>query len=40
MDDDLFLLQLARLETACENEADNMKEIVEEIVPTYHQISS
>ena len=39
MDDDLFLLQLARLETACENEADNMKEIVEEIVPTYHQIS-
>ena len=39
MDDDLFLLQLARLETACENEADNMKDIVEEIVPTYHQIS-
>ena len=39
MDDDLFLLQLARLETACENEADNMKEIMEEIVPTYHQIS-
>ena len=37
MDDDHFLLQLARLETAYENEADNMKEIVEEIVPTYHQ---
>lgn len=38
MDDDLFLLQLARLETAYENEADNMKDIVEEIVPTYHQL--
>lgn len=38
MDDDSFLLQLARLEVAYENESENMKDIVEEIVPTYHQV--
>ena len=36
MDDELFLRQLERLDTACRNEVSYMKELVEEIVPTYH----
>ena len=35
MDDELFLSQLARLEQACKEETDCMKDIVAEIVPTY-----
>ena len=35
MDDELFLSQLARLEQACKEETDHMKDIVAEIVPTY-----
>ncbi len=35
MDDELFKLQLRRLEKAYKEEAPNMKEIVSEIVPTY-----
>ena len=35
MDDTLFKQQLARLEEAYKAEVDNMKELVEEIVPTY-----
>lgn len=37
MDDALFLEQLKLLEEAYKVEADNMKELVEQIVPTYHQ---
>ena len=36
MDDALFKEQLARLDAAYRVEVDNMKEIVAEIVPTYH----
>ena len=36
MDDELFRTQLERLDTACRNEVTYMKELVEEIVPTYH----
>jgi FlaA1/EpsC-like NDP-sugar epimerase len=36
MDDEKFLEQLARLDAAYRVEADNMKELVAEIVPTYH----
>ena len=36
MDDELFLKQLARLDEAYRAEVTNMKEIVAEIVPTYH----
>ena len=36
MDDELFLKQLDRLDAAYRIEADNMKELVAEIVPTYH----
>ena len=40
MDDEKFLEQLARLDAAYRVEAENMKELVAEIVPTYHpQIS-
>ena len=35
MDDEKFLLQLERLEKACKEETDHMKDIVAEIVPTY-----
>ncbi len=35
MDDELFLQQLDRLEKACKDETDHMKDIVAEIVPTY-----
>ena len=35
MDDELFKLQLRRLEKAYKEETLNMKEIVAEIVPTY-----
>ena len=37
MDDELFKKQLARLDAAYRVEAENMKEIVAEIVPTYKQ---
>ena len=36
MDDELFKTQLARLDAAYRVEATNMKELVAEIVPTYH----
>ena len=36
MDDELFKKQLARLDTAYRNEVTYMKELVAEIVPTYH----
>ena len=36
MDDEKFKEQLARLDAAYRVEADNMKELVAEIVPTYH----
>ena len=36
MDDELFLSQLDRLDTACRAESKEMKELVAEIVPTYH----
>ncbi len=36
MDDQLFKEQLARLEAAYRIESDHMKELVAEIVPTYH----
>ena len=36
MDDELFQEQLARLDAAYRVEAENMKELVAEIVPTYH----
>ena len=36
MDDEKFLEQLARLDAAYRVEAENMKELVAEIVPTYH----
>ena len=36
MDDELFKQQLARLDAAYRVEATNMKELVAEIVPTYH----
>ena len=35
MDDEKFKEQLKRLEAAYKTEADNMKDIVAEIVPTY-----
>ena len=35
MDDELFRHQLDRLEQACKEETDHMKDIVAEIVPTY-----
>ncbi len=37
MDDEKFLQQLSRLEDACKAEVSNIKDIVAEIVPTYHQ---
>ena len=37
MDDALFKQQLERLEKACKEEVSNMKDIVSEMVPTYHQ---
>ena len=36
MDDELFAAQLEDLRTACEQESDNIKDIVASIVPTYH----
>ena len=36
MDDELFKEQLVRLDAAYRVEATNMKELVAEIVPTYH----
>ncbi len=36
MDDELFKKQLARLEAAYKEESPDMKELVSEIVPTYH----
>lgn len=36
MDDELFKKQLARLEEAYKEESPDMKELVSEIVPTYH----
>ena len=36
MDDEHFKRQLDRLQKACESEASYMKELVAEIVPTYH----
>ena len=36
MDDKLFQEQLQRLDAAYRVEAENMKELVAEIVPTYH----
>ena len=36
MDDELFKKQLDRLQTACDSEVTYMKELVAEIVPTYH----
>ena len=36
MADEKFLAQLQRLDAAYRVEADNMKELVAEIVPTYH----
>jgi len=36
MDDEQFLLQLTRLEAACIAESPEIKQIVAEIVPTYH----
>ena len=35
MDDEKFKEQLEKLYTACEEETDNMKQLVSEIVPTY-----
>ena len=35
MDDEKFKEQLKQLREKCEGEADNMKDIVAEIVPTY-----
>ena len=35
MDDEAFCRQLERLEKACKDEVENMKDIVAEIVPTY-----
>ena len=35
MDDELFKKQLQRLNEAARGEAENMKDIVAEIVPTY-----
>ena len=35
MDDEKFKEQLKRLEAAYKTEADNMKDLVAEIVPTY-----
>ena len=40
MDDEKFLEQLQRLDAAYRIEADNMKELVAEIVPTYHPQST
>ncbi|MBP3493777.1 MAG: polysaccharide biosynthesis protein [Oscillospiraceae bacterium] len=36
MDDELFTQQLERLRHACESESEDIKDIVAEIVPTYH----
>ena len=36
MDDELFKTQLARLDAAYRVESAEMKELVAEIVPTYH----
>ena len=36
MDDLQFKAQLARLERACEEESDHIRELVAQIVPTYH----
>ena len=36
MDDEKFKAQLDRLDAAYRAESDNMKELVAEIVPTYH----
>jgi FlaA1/EpsC-like NDP-sugar epimerase len=35
MDDEKFKAQLVELKRACEGEADNIKELVSQIVPTY-----
>ena len=40
MDDEKFKEQLKRLEAAYKTEADNMKDIVAEIVPTYKRKES
>ena len=37
MDDELFKKQLQRLNEASRGEAENMKDIVAEIVPTYRR---
>ena len=37
MDDEMFVRQLARLEQACSGEADNIRDIVADIVPTYRK---
>ena len=37
MDDEKFKEQLDRLDKACKLEAGNMKDIVEQIVPTYRR---
>jgi hypothetical protein len=36
MDDAVFVRQLKDLEKACEDNAENIKELVAQIVPTYH----
>ncbi len=36
MDDEQFKKQLDRLKAACDDEIPNMKELVSEIIPTYH----
>ena len=36
MDDKEFALQLKGLESACEENAENIKDLVAQIVPTYH----
>ena len=40
MDDTLFKEQLSRLAVACQEETDNMKDIVAQIVPTYQRKSA
>lgn len=36
IDEDQFWEQLAMLEEACERNAENIKELVAEVLPTYH----
>ena len=40
MDDDLFKVQLDLLMDACREESDHMKQIVQEVVPTYHPVDN